>query len=68
MADYQETSTLRDVIVKADGSSQAAFNYTLTKDGETIVTDVHYKDYASGDELTEEIYSLLSVASRRPSN
>ena len=67
MADFQETSTLRDVIVKADGSVKAAYNYTLSKAGEKIATDVKYTDYAPGDTMTEEIYNLLHVASQRPS-
>jgi len=67
MADFQETSTLRDVIVNADGSFKAAYNYTLSKDGEQIATDVKYTDYASGETMTEEIYNLLHVASQRPS-
>jgi len=68
MPDFQETSTLRDVIVNADGSVKAAYNYALSKDGEQIATDVKYTDYASGDTMTEEIYNLLHVASQRPSN
>ena len=67
MADFQETSTLRDVIVKADGSVKAAYNYTLSKDGRQIATDVKYTDYASGDAMTEEIYNLLHAAAQRPS-
>jgi len=67
MADFQETSTLRDVIVNADGSVKAAYNYTLSKDGEQIATDVKYTDYASGDTMTEEIYNLLEAAAQRPS-
>jgi hypothetical protein len=68
MADFQETSTLRDVIVNADGSVKAAYNYTLSKNGEQIATDVKYTDYASGDTMTEEIYNLLQSAAQRPSN
>ena len=64
MADFQETLTLRDVSVKADGSVKAAYNYTLSKDGERIATDVKYTDYASGDTMTEEIYNLLHVAAQ----
>ena len=67
MADFQETSRLRDVIVNADGSVKAAYNYTLSKDGEKIATDVKYTDYASGDTMTEEIYNLLHAAAQRPS-
>lgn len=67
MADFRETSTLRDVIVNADGSVKAAYNYTLSKDGEQIATDVKYTDYAPGEKMTEEIYNLLHVASQRPS-
>ena len=67
MADFQETSTLRDVIINSDGSVKAAYHYTLSKDGEQIATDVKYADYASGDAMTEEIYNLLHVAARRPS-
>jgi hypothetical protein len=65
---FGETSTLRDVIVNADGSVKAAYNYTLSKDGEQIATDVRYTDYASGDTMTEEIYNLLQSAAQRPSN
>ena len=68
MADFLENSTLRDVIVNSDGSVKAAYNYTLSKDGEQIATDVKYTDYASGDTMTEEIYNLLHVAAQRPSN
>ena len=67
MPDFQETSRLRDVIVNAEGSVKAAYNYTLSKDGEQIATDVKYTDYASGDTMTEEIYNLLHVAAQRPS-
>ena len=67
MPDFQETSRLRDVIVNADGSVKAAYNYTLSKDSEQIATDVKYTDYASGDTMTEEIYNLLHVAAQRPS-
>ena len=67
MADFQETSTLRDVIVNSDGSVKAAYNYTLSKDGEQIATDVKYTDYAPGDAMTEEIYNLLHAAAQRPS-
>ena len=67
MPDFQETSRLRDVIVNADGSVKAAYNYTLSKDSEQIATDVKYTDYASGDTMTEEIYNLLNVAAQRPS-
>ena len=66
MPDFQETSRLRDVIVNADGSVKAAYNYTLSKDSEQIATDVKYTDYASGDTMTEEIYNLLHVAAQRP--
>ena len=68
MADFLENSTLRDVMVKSDVSVKAAYNYTLSKDGEQIATDVKYTDYASGDTMTEEIYNLLHVAAQRPSN
>ena len=67
MPDFQETSRLRDVIVNADGSVKAAYNYTLSKDSEQIATDVKYTDYASGDTMTEEIYNLLHAAAQRPS-
>jgi hypothetical protein len=67
MADFQETSRLRDVIVNADGSVKAAYNYTLSKDGQHIATDVKYTDYAPGDTMAEEIYNLLHVAVQRPS-
>jgi hypothetical protein len=67
MADFQETSTLRDVTVNADGAVKAAYSYTLSKNGEQIATDVKYKEYAPGEHMDEEIVNLLVVALQRPS-
>lgn len=68
MADFQETTVLRDVIVNANGSVTASYKYTLSKDGEQIAADVKYKKYAPGEHLDEEIVNLLIVALQRPSN
>lgn len=68
MADFQETSTLRDVIVHANGSVKASYKYTLSKNGEQIAADVKYKQYAPGEHLDEEIVNLLIVALKRPSS
>jgi hypothetical protein len=66
MADFTEETNLRDVIVNADGSVKVAYNYTLKKGEEVVVTDVHYTDYPAGATMTEDVYNLLAVAASHP--
>lgn len=62
---FTESKSLRDVIIKADGSVTVAYEYELKKDDEVLATDVKYDNYAAGEKMTEDVYNLIRTASAR---
>jgi len=62
---FTESKSLRDVVIRADGSVTAAYEYELKKDDEVLATDVKYDNYAAGETMTQDVYNLIDTASAR---